>query len=272
MLKDRVVSAIVMLVAFVIINFFLPEPLFRLCLSLLAGVAAWEWSRLSGVRQENHQWLCGGILFLLTVFLWLVLPYAGIARVAALVGVLVWLGVVGLLVLAPARTLTENSIDWKALLAGAFLLILCVMFMDRLHGRDYGGSPWLLLYALSVVWVMDIGAYFSGKRFGRHKLAPLISPGKTWEGVVGGVCCAAVLALLTLMFSSFARDHTLVFFVGTVLAAAVSVVGDLFESRLKRAAGFKDSSQLIKGHGGILDRIDGVIAAIPVFGFAWTWL
>jgi len=271
-LKERVISAVVMLVVFIVVNFYFPDGLFRFSLSLLAAVAAWEWSRLAGVSEFQKQLICAGVMFLTTlVVLWL-LPLSTLAPAAGLLSVLVWFAILFTLILQPTRQLPADAIDWKALLSGFGLLSLCVIFFELLHNRSLGGSPWLLVYVLSVVWVMDIGAYFSGKRFGKNKLAPLISPGKTQEGVLGGVACTAILALLTLLLSTFASDKALVFVVGTILAAIVSVVGDLFESRLKRAAGFKDSSNLIKGHGGILDRIDGVIAAIPVFGFAWAWL
>jgi len=270
-LRDRVVSAAVMLVVFVVVNFFLPESLFRLCLSLLTAVAGWEWSRLSGVRDELQQLLAGAVLFVLSLLLWRT-PFLQLAPAVALLSVLFWTAAAFVFVLKPERQLARDRVDWPALVSGAVLLLACFSFVDLLHNRGNGGSPWLLLYALSIVWVMDTGAYFSGKRYGKHKLAPAISPGKTWEGVIGGVTSAAILALLTLWFSSFAANYALVFVAGTLLAAAASVLGDLYESRLKRSAGMKDSSQLIKGHGGVLDRIDGVIAAVPVFGFAWTWL
>lgn len=272
MLKERIVSGVIMLIGFVVINFFIPDSLFKLSLAVLTGIAGWEWSRLTGIRDSNHQ-IAVGCLFGLAalIILWL-LPLQSLAATLSLANLLFWLCVIFIFVLKPVRQALKETPDYFALFLGAALLLSCVVFMDLLHNRAFGGSPWLLLYVLSVVWVMDIGAYFSGKRLGKRKLAPLISPGKTQEGVLGGIVFAVALLVLILMTSEFAREHSYAFVVGSLLAACVSVMGDLFESRLKRAAGMKDSSQLIKGHGGVLDRIDGVIASIPVFAFAWTWL
>jgi len=119
---------------------------------------------------------------------------------------------------------------------------------------------------------MDIGAYFTGRKFGKRKLALAISPGKSWEGVYGGLACSAVLFLLVAAFANWPQGSVLKLFVATLFAAVFSVIGDLFESRLKRAAGMKDSSQLLPGHGGVLDRIDGVIAAVPLYVFFWAWM
>lgn len=271
MLKERVISAVFMLGGFIAINFFVPDSFFRMCLAVLAGVAAWEWTRLSGVRKLAHQ-TGAGVAMGVAAFVLLLLPHETLAAPLSLANLLFWLSVVLVFVLKPSRQFVKDQLDARALLSGVFLLLSCVIFMEYLHNRSLGGSPWLLVYVLSVVWVMDIGAYFSGKRFGKRKLAPLISPGKTQEGVLGGILCSLVLIVVVLIASDFAREHVFALIVGTLFAAVVSVLGDLFESRLKRAAGMKDSSQLIKGHGGVLDRIDGVIAAVPVFAFAWIWL
>ena len=150
---------------------------------------------------------------------------------------------------------------------GLDLLWICAHGLLYLH-RDLGGE--ILLFALTLVCFADIGAYFGGRRFGKHKLAPAISPGKTWEGVAGGL--AANLLWMSLVFWAVTRlwpvapGLDLLWFILVGFAtSAISVVGDLFESVVKREAGVKDSGTLLPGHGGILDRIDGVIAASPVF-------
>jgi len=124
-------------------------------------------------------------------------------------------------------------------------------------------SPWLLLGVLAIVWLADIAAYFSGKRFGRHKLAPEISPGKTWEGVAGAVLAATIYGLVLCYYMHYSRW----LIVGLWLIVVLSVMGDLFESLLKRQAGVKDSSHLLPGHGGVLDRIDGLIPTLPLVLF-----
>ena len=135
----------------------------------------------------------------------------------------------------------------------------------------YQSGPINLLFALVIVWAADVGAYFAGKRFGRVKLAPGISPGKTWEGVFGGLVLVSVIALAFALFADIAPAVLIPF---SMAAAALSIVGDLTVSMFKRTAGLKDSGKLFPGHGGILDRIDSVSAAAPLFalGLAWTGL
>jgi phosphatidate cytidylyltransferase len=153
---------------------------------------------------------------------------------------------------------------WVALL-GAWLALV------ELQAR----SPWLVLAASAIVWIADTAAYFFGRAFGQRKLAPEISPGKTWEGVYGGLAVVAVYALCLL---PFARDAGYLPDIGApavlawlgiaLVAAAVSVLGDLYESLLKRHAGVKDSGTLLPGHGGVLDRVDGLVAAVPLAALA----
>ena len=136
-----------------------------------------------------------------------------------------------------------------------------LMFVHRHF--DQGG--WILLYFLTLVWVADIGAYFSGKRFGKHKLAPAISPAKTWEGVLGGIICNLVWMLIVYKLSNGWGLMLWQFILIGLATSMISVVGDLYQSILKREAGVKDSGNLLPGHGGVLDRIDSAIAAAPVY-------
>jgi phosphatidate cytidylyltransferase len=145
---------------------------------------------------------------------------------------------------------------------GLDLLWICVHDLVYLHAA-YGGE--LLLYLFSLVWIADSGAYFSGRRFGKHKLAPSISPGKTWEGLVGGLLANLVWIVVVYQFGSGWNLGFAQFLIISLVTSLISVVGDLFESILKREAGVKDSGKLLPGHGGVLDRIDSVIAAAPVF-------
>jgi phosphatidate cytidylyltransferase len=147
----------------------------------------------------------------------------------------------------------------------------------------YRHSPLYLLSAMALVWIADIGAYASGKAFGKHKLAPSISPGKSWEGAIGGAIAVLVLSALTVLFGGAALADTfpvrvqarfgwLALAALLVLVSAASVVGDLFESQLKRRAGVKDSSRLLPGHGGVLDRIDALIPVLPLAALIDHWL
>jgi phosphatidate cytidylyltransferase len=133
----------------------------------------------------------------------------------------------------------------------------------------------LILYNFCIVWAADIGAYFAGRRFGRRKLAPRVSPGKSWAGVYGGLGSVLLLALLVASWAQCTPAQTFGLVVISLVTAVVSVLGDLLESMLKRHCGLKDSSQLLPGHGGIMDRIDSLTAAIPVFALCMTlagWL
>ena len=145
---------------------------------------------------------------------------------------------------------------------GLVALWICGHSIIYLH-YAYGG--WVLLYMLTLVWLADIGAYFIGRRFGKRKLAPSISPGKTWEGVYGGISVNLIWIPLIFLLTDLFNIDLLTFLLIGISTVLISIAGDLFESILKREAGVKDSSNLLPGHGGILDRIDSVIAASPLF-------
>ncbi len=156
------------------------------------------------------------------------------------------------------------SLLTRILVLGLGLDLLWICGHDLIYLHNVYGAE-MLLYLLSLVWVADIGAYFSGRKFGKHRLAPAISPGKTWEGLVGGLVANFAWILLVYQVSSGWGLGLPQFLVIGIVTSLISVVGDLFESILKREAGVKDSGSLLPGHGGILDRIDSIIAASPVF-------
>lgn len=271
MLKTRIITALVLLAGFSADLFLASFDVFALVLSFVVAAAAWEWSRLSGVVNETAQTVYAAIVGLL-VLIALYIPYnLAVMQWWLLLGLLYWLGAFAVLHVVPVKA-PVRDVDKLQLCLGVFVILVAAVAIQYLRSYAQHGSSWLLLYALMIIWVMDIGAYFSGRRFGKNKLAPLISPGKTWEGVYGGLAATAILMCLILLTVDWLRDSWLKVIVATVLAAVASVVGDLTESRSKRAADRKDSSRLLPGHGGVLDRIDGVLAAIPVFAFAWAWL
>lgn len=260
----------VLLVAFGVDLFYASLDVFALVLGLIVAASAWEWSRLVGVRNEHAQTAYGALVGL-AALIGLYLPQSdAFVRWVMLGGLLFWLTVPAAFYLVPVLPKIERP-DPILLGGGAALFIVAALSMQYLHSQAPHASPVLLLYALGIVWLMDIGAYVSGRRFGRRKLAPLISPGKSWEGVWGGAAVTLLVLLVVLLAVDWpARDGWRIA-LATVLAAGASVVGDLYESRIKRAAGMKDSSRLLPGHGGVLDRIDGVLAALPLFAFVWAW-
>ncbi len=194
-----------------------------------------------------------------------------------------------------AANIDQQLVYWHALVGtGAWLLVLCALPLYRHHGhwpllwrvvllgigldllwicvhsltylqRQFEPGEWILLYLLTLVWVADIGAYFSGRRFGKNKLAPAISPGKTREGVAGGLLANLCWILIVFFLVDGWGIDLPLFIAISCLTIIISVVGDLAISILKREAGVKDSSKLLPGHGGVLDRIDSVIAASPIF-------
>ena len=268
--RTRIYTAVVLLVAFAADLFYAPLDVFALVLGLIVAASAWEWSRLLGVRGEHRQTAYGALVGL-AALICLYLPQSeAFVRWTMLAGFLFWLAVPAVFYLQPVRAPIERA-DPLGLCLGAALFTITALAMQYLHSQAPHASPFLLLHALGIVWIMDIGAYFSGRRYGRRKLAPRISPGKTWEGVWGGAAATFVVMGIVLVAGDWTREDVLRIVFATVLAAAGSVVGDLHESRVKRAAGRKDSSSLLPGHGGVLDRIDGVLAALPLFAFVWAW-
>ena len=156
-----------------------------------------------------------------------------------------------------------------ASLVGFIVLVPTALAMMQL--RTMG--PWVLLGTMAVVWVADIAAYFSGRAFGRHKLAPSISPGKTWEGAIGAVVAVLLFGFGVLTWQGASNPGgAMVVAAGLVLWTAISIIGDLFESLLKRQAGLKDSGTILPGHGGILDRIDSLTSTLPLVALGAVWL
>lgn len=278
MLKERVITAVVLLVVLALILFVLPAVFFSAFVLLVVAIAAWEWSRLAGLVKAEQQIAYAGLMSVLVLLL-MVLPWQSVlARLTSVAALVFWVYALYLIVVAPERvknTDPENagrSFDFPLLGSGAFVLVSTALALLALRYHASEHSVGLLLYVLGLVWVMDIGAYFSGRRFGKTKLAPRVSPGKTREGVYGGFAVALGLVIVAMLVHAPFREHAFMFLLASLSAALISVVGDLYESRLKRASGYKDSSQILPGHGGVLDRIDGVVAALPVFLGIWIWV
>jgi phosphatidate cytidylyltransferase len=269
MLAMRVLTAAV-LIPLVLAGLFLLPPLAWGAVTLVAiVVAAGEWASLAGYGKPMWLLFVGGT-FLLGVNLlvspssafvrgWpdgVVLAVCGAATVFWLVFAPPWLA----LRWKPASSLSMAVAGWVVLI-GAWVAVV------ELQAH----SPWLVLAAMALVWIADTAAYFSGRAFGKRRLAPDVSPGKTWEGVYGALVAVAVYALLLVPlaaaagYSGAVSPASIAIWVALALGlAALSVVGDLYESLLKRQAGVKDSGRVLPGHGGVLDRIDALLAAMPV--------
>jgi len=276
MLKTRILTALVLAPLVLCALFLLPPRGFGVAMLAVTVLAAREWSRLA-LFPAWSAWAFAGFILLAGAAL-LYLPAWGFGRgwpeaiVFAVCGAsaLFWLFVAPFWV--ALRWPTSRA--WVMVACGWIVLGGAWMALVELQAR----SPWLVLAAMATVWIADTAAYFSGRAFGRRKLAPQISPGKTWEGVYGALAAVAVYALCLVPFAREAGFGAAVgvpavaAWVGfALLLAGISVIGDLFESLLKRHAGVKDSGNLLPGHGGVLDRVDALLAAMPLAALAAQW-
>jgi phosphatidate cytidylyltransferase len=275
MLATRILTAAVLIPLVLAVLFLLPPTGWALAALIFIGAASYEWAVLAGL---SHARAIGFVA--VTVLTGLVLLFgAGVARASAHSVSLVAcaLATAFWLLVAPSWLARREPPSPPMLaVAGWVVLIGAWIALVQLQAR----SPWLVLAAMAIVWIADTAAYFAGRAFGKNKLAPQISPGKTWEGVYGGLAAVAVYALALSPLASSAgytgavtAVAVVAFVVCAVALAALSVVGDLTESLLKRHAGVKDSGKLLPGHGGVLDRIDALLAAMPAAALlAWSLL
>lgn len=266
MLKQRVLTAIPLAIFVGWMIFFQPTAVFFYLLLFIALVAGYEWAKLSGVSGMPACLAFGAVVAVLIYLSDLYLSEYVVWLVYA--GALWWIGITFYL---RSSVPTPPSSRFRAdrLLVSFIVLPAAVYAMRDIH-HSHQGAEWLF-YALSLVWVADIGAYFSGKRFGRHKLSPHISPGKTREGLFGAIVATSAYAMLASFWFSLDLEHAALLILLTVIVTFVSVSGDLYFSFLKREAGVKDSGSILPGHGGILDRVDSVLAAMPVFLLGYQW-
>lgn len=270
MLKQRVLTAIVLL-AILLPALFYPSPQpFAVVTLVLLAAGAWEWGRFSGYGQSMSLG-AGAICVLLCALSWL---GGMLARPLPLV----WSVIGALWVLGGAFLLRGGVPVWSTIprpvRLGIGLLALWMAWVAVVQARRMGIN--FLLSVLVLVWVADIFAYFSGRAFGRRKLAPAISPNKSWEGVWGGMAGVLVLAFAWVWGDAHWHSEAPSFYtrlvahgwwflvLAALFMAAMSVVGDLVESLIKRNVGLKDSSNLLPGHGGVLDRVDALLPTLPL--------
>jgi phosphatidate cytidylyltransferase len=265
MLKQRIITVLWLLPLALCGFFLLDGGWFALFIGLVVTLAAWEWARLAGIASPSARVVYALALAILVALLyWL----PGLARVVLLLGVLWWLLAVAMVLGYPGSARYWGGIPGR-LIIGLFVLLPAWQGLLLLKQWPQGNA--LIIAVMVLVWAADIGAYFSGRRFGRHKLAPRVSPGKSWEGLTGGLLTSLLVALLVGIGQQWSVSGLLLSLVVAAVVVSISVVGDLTESMFKRQAGLKDSSNLLPGHGGILDRIDSLTAAIPVFAVLLWW-
>ncbi|MDK1022952.1 MAG: phosphatidate cytidylyltransferase [Gammaproteobacteria bacterium] len=259
MLKQRIITALI-LAPIVIAGIFLLDGIyFALFIGIIIVIGAWEWANLAGIEGKTTYIYAAGISVSL-VLAWY-LPATWILSI----GLLWWCLALILVVRYPMDTRIWGGM-WQRSVIGVMVLVPAWVSLQQL--KTYENSNFLILLLMFLIWGADIGAYFTGRAFGNKKLAPAVSPGKSWAGLYGGMF-TAVLIVIAMTFvqgdMQFESKLWWQFFAICMFVTLISVLGDLTESMFKRYRGIKDSSNLLPGHGGILDRIDSLVAAGPVY-------
>jgi phosphatidate cytidylyltransferase len=269
-LRTRVISALIMAPLVIYGVLFASNPVFSAILGAVMLAGVWEWSHLIPLKTMTGRVSYTAAVAVLMWLLW----QTGLApwiKPLLFMAFVWWL--CALLWLSRPQLFASASLlnSCVKMLMGALVILPAWAALSTLHAHDERG-PTLTLMLLMLVWLADIGAYFAGRQWGHRKLAPAISPGKTWEGVYGGLLASLLFAAVAGGFFSHSLQWTLAFMLVSLVAAMFSVAGDLLESLMKRQSGIKDSGNIIPGHGGIFDRIDSLVAAAPMFLIGFLWL
>jgi len=269
MLKVRVATAVVLLALLLIALFALPFAAWAILIVLMVTQGAVEWARLSGLTGRKASLYWGLTLSLMLGLLW---ADAGATEAQQIythlsvyaVSALLWL------IIVPTWLMAGWKVRQPLLMALTGWAVLIPTGLAMLDLREADPTPWILLFVMGLVWAADIAAYFAGRKFGKNKLAPSISPGKTWEGVAGALLGVSVYVVLVWSFNpDFAYREVLpILLLASWWWVGLAVIGDLFESAIKRQAGVKDSGALLPGHGGLLDRIDALTSTLPLAAMA----
>jgi phosphatidate cytidylyltransferase len=263
MLKQRVLTALILAPLVIAAVLLLPNDSLALLLALVVTVGAREWAVLSGINPWFGQLLYSLTLLLIMFVIFYQLPPAGYLWVVGF-SVFWWVTVFFRLTRFQGSEHASAGFEPLRALEGVAVLVPAWLALVVLH-RIPNGGPVLLLFLLILIWSADIGAYFAGHRWGRTKLAPRVSPGKTREGVYGAMASALICGLFLVWWLGTELERAPLLLLLCLITTLFSVAGDLFESLLKRRRGLKDSGTLLPGHGGMLDRIDSLTAAAPLF-------
>ena len=264
MLKQRILTALVLAPIAIAGIFYLPALGFSIFIAAILGVGAWEWANLAGFSGPARL-IYSAVLVALMAGTTL-LPALPVLIAGGLWWALALVFMLGYPASAKFWAGTDGNGKFSIGLIGLFNLVPA--FVALLVLKQYSDSNFLILLLFFLIWGADVGAYFSGKMFGKHKLAPNVSPGKSWEGFIGGLFTAVMIATAMVYWLGkpvFGSMQSYIFILGCAGIVMVSVLGDLVESMFKRNRGIKDSSNLLPGHGGILDRVDSLLSAGPLF-------
>jgi phosphatidate cytidylyltransferase len=266
MLKQRLLTALVLGSIFIAIIITGSQLLFAILLVLFVMLAAWEWAGLSGVVTQSHRVVYAILTAVITGLIFFVTDNSLIVNIS---GTLWWcLASVMVILYQYGRPAIPRN-NYLKYLIGFFVLIPPSLGLIFLYGSTNGPQLVLLLFVL--IWTVDSTAYFCGRKWGKRKLANRVSPGKSQEGFFASLVAAGILALIYAEFALISVMNTTGLVILFIITAGFSAIGDLFESMYKRNANLKDSSRLLPGHGGVLDRIDSLTAAAPVYALG-LWL
>lgn len=272
MLKTRVITALVLVSVLLPAMFLLPQAYWAFAVAGVIGIGAWEWGALLGWKPQSRIIL--GVVFGLVCALIALLNPAAIGSGAEFHPAQAWVfavyGLAGVFWFLAIPVWLNKK--WPVSGFGGLLIGVLVLFptwLAMVQLRTLGAGPLLGIFA--VVWMADVAAYFSGKAFGKHKLAPSISPGKTLEGAAGAVLGVIIYGIVLRQIFSLELMSLPMWVLTLVAVTVISIVGDLYESLLKRKAGIKDSSNILPGHGGVLDRIDSLTSTLPVVALFWLF-
>ncbi len=259
MLAKRIVTAVVALIIVLSAIFYFPQHVTLVLLGVIMCAGAWEWAAIARFPGLPAALSYSAVIAIAITLVWFAVhQYPELLHAIYWIALAFWV-IAFLLILRFPVPFSRAA----GLSAGLFMLVPAYLAMANIYVGENG--PARLLLVLVIVWAADVGAYFAGRRFGRRKLAPTVSPGKSWEGVFGGLLLVALVAVVGAQLTGIDLSLLLPL---SLLVAAVSVVGDLTVSMFKRNADIKDSGRLFPGHGGVMDRIDSICAATPLFALA----
>lgn len=267
-MKERIITGSIMALVALLAIRFLPSNIFQLVLLIISLIGVLEWKRMLPVAIRLPYLMCNTVLLVIT-YLFLFTNTVSLLLIVNAVAACIWLAVPLLLFLqikSPQKWLVSKEVT---MILSTIMLLGFYISLSLLH--ELPGGYGFVLYVIGLVALADSGAYFVGRKLGKNKLAPAISPGKTIEGAAGGIVIAMIFSVIVMFCLpvSFNGWQKIAFILMSLIAAMLSIAGDLYESLIKRHAGVKDSGNLFPGHGGVLDRIDGLIAGSTFFAFGF---
>jgi phosphatidate cytidylyltransferase len=270
LLKQRIITALILAPLMVGGIFFLPVEQFAYFIGFIVTVAAWEWANLAGYTSQIVRLSYATfVAMIVAVTGYFIQQVASLSAIILSAGAAWWLLACFLIIQYPKKVSLWKAKPVRAVIG---LLVLVPMWIGFMILKSQEHSSLIIVYVMLLIWGADTGAYFAGKTWGKAKLAPNVSPGKSWAGFWGGLATTGLIAIVFLLsvnhwLRPVTGDDCVLLAIITVITAVISVMGDLLESMMKRHRGIKDSSQLLPGHGGVLDRIDSMASAVPVFAF-----